>query len=263
MIQRHFLAILLLTALFYACTSSSGNNRTKNNSVQFNTIASRIEVPKGYVRTSAKSGTFAYYLRYLKLKPVEAKVYYYNGLPKINQHIHVAVIDLDVGSRDLQQCADAIMRLRGEYLFHEKRFGDIAFNFVSDGKPRYFLEYSSGDTTYSKFRKYMDYVFSYANTRSLYEQLKEVEIIDSMKIGDVFIQKRNPYGHAVIVVDIAVNQNTGEKIYLLAQSYMPAQSIHVLKNPNNTALTPWYEINHDSGIITPEWTFTNQDLRRF
>jgi hypothetical protein len=36
----------------------------------------------------------------------------YNGAPKFRQDVHAAVIDIDVGTRDLQQCADATMRLR-------------------------------------------------------------------------------------------------------------------------------------------------------
>jgi hypothetical protein len=78
----------------------------------------------------------------------------------------------------------------------------------------------------------------------------------------VFIQKKNPYGHAVIVVDMAEN-NEGSKIYLLAQSYMPAQSIHILKNMGDSGLSPWYKISADNEIITPEWTFLKGDLRRF
>ncbi len=79
-----------------------------------------------------------------------------------------------------------------------------------------------------------------------------------MEIGDVFIQGGSP-GHAVIVVDLVVNSTTGEKRFLLAQSYMPAQDIHVLKNPNST--DSWYSMSEV--IETPEWTFRSSDLKRF
>ena len=78
----------------------------------------------------------------------------------------------------------------------------------------------------------MDYIFAYANTASLREELKTVKI-DSMQIGDVFIQKGRPFGHAVIVVDMAKNDSTAQKLYMLAQSYMPAQETQILINPNN------------------------------
>ena len=60
-----------------------------------------------------------------------------------------------------------------------------------------------------------------------------------MRIGDVFIIGGSP-GHAVIVVDMAVNPETHEKVFLLAQSYMPAQQIQLLKNNNDPDLSPWY-----------------------
>jgi hypothetical protein len=86
--------------------------------------------------------------------------------------------------------------------------------------------------------------------------------IQKMEIGHVFIQKGVPFGHAVVVVDMAENPTTGQKVYLLAQSYMPAQEIQVLVNPNNATLSPWYELKNES-LQTPEWDFKPTDLRRF
>ena len=74
-----------------------------------------------------------------------------------------------------------------------------------------------------------------------------------MQPGDVFIKGGSP-GHAVIVVDMAVN-SSGKKIFLLAQSYMPAQDIHILNNPMSPEFSPWYELNDNSLIYTPEWVF--------
>jgi hypothetical protein len=108
----------------------------------------------------------------------------------------------------------------------------------------------------------MDYVFSYANTRSLNQELSPVTNILEMQIGDVFIQTGNPYGHAVIVVDMAENPETNEKVFMLAQSYMPAQDIQILVNRNHTGISPWYELGEDQ-IDTPEWTFYSGDLKRF
>ncbi|MEA3450960.1 MAG: DUF4846 domain-containing protein, partial [Bacteroidota bacterium] len=72
-----------------------------------------------------------------------------------------------------------------------------------------------------------------------------------------------PYGHSVMVVDMAENIKTGEKIFLIVQSFMPAQSIHILKNFNNSSLNPWYSLNFGEKLYTPEWTFTKDDLLRF
>jgi hypothetical protein len=108
----------------------------------------------------------------------------------------------------------------------------------------------------------MNYVFSYANTGSLKNELKKVNNVSDITAGDVFIHKGRPYGHAVTVVDVAQDKN-GNKIFMIAQSYMPAQEIHVLKNPENNSISPWYSVDFGEELQTPEWTFTKGDLFRF
>jgi len=84
-----------------------------------------------------------------------------------------------------------------------------------------------------------------------------------MQIGDVFIRGGSP-GHAVIVVDMAVNPKTNKKVFMIAQSYMPAQDIHILINTNKPAISPWNDlVETASEIETPEWTFEGNQLKRF
>jgi hypothetical protein len=96
----------------------------------------------------------------------------------------------------------------------------------------------------------------------LEKELLPVEKFDDIRIGDILIRGGNP-GHAVIVFDIAINKKTGEKAYLLGQSYMPAQEIHILKNFNSSNNSPWYLSRTEGNIKTPEWTFFKGDLKRF
>ncbi len=223
------------------------------------TLAQRIAPPTGFERVPAPDGTFSGWLRGLPLKPAGSPVLTYTGKPKWRQDAHVAVIDIDVGKRDLQQCADAIMRLRGEWLFGAGRKTSIAFN-DTDGKRRAFSRQSKQD--YPAFRKYMDLVFAYAGTYSLERELKPVDIGD-MEIGDVFIKGGFP-GHAVLVADMAVDKASGEKRFLLIQSYMPAQEMHVLKSPKSADGSAWYSAN-DIGdqLVTPEWVFARTALKRW
>ncbi len=217
-------------------------------------LLGEIPPPKGFSRTTEASNSFGSYLRQLPLKQGANKVYLYNGQEKSNQTAHWAIVDMDTGDKDLQQCADVTMRLWGEYLYNQKRYGDIKFNFVSDSKPRYFKDYAKGDYSYPIFRKYMDWIFNSANTASLYHELKTVELND-LQIGDVFVFKGVPVGHAVIVVDIAEKPETGEKVFMLVQGWMPAQDMHILKNPNDGSLSPWYRTDFGDALITPEFTF--------
>jgi hypothetical protein len=82
-----------------------------------------------------------------------------------------------------------------------------------------------------------------------------------MTIGDVFIEAGSP-GHAEIIVDMAENEN-GEKIFLLAQSYMPAQQTQILLNPNDEKISPWYSLEGYDKLVTPQWTFELNQLKRF
>ena len=221
----------------------------------------KIPCPNGYVRVAVNTNSFGYYLRNSPLKTENNIVYLYNGNEKYNQDAHFAIVKMDVGTQDLQQCADAVMRLRGEYLFEHNRFSDIHFNFLSDGKPHYYTDYVGNDRTHDKFSTYMNHIFSYANTGSLKKELKTVTIED-MQIGDIFIQSGNPYGHAITVMDIAKNDKD-QKIFMISQSYMPAQEIHILINQIDQDLSPWYPLDFGESLFTPEWTFNAKDLKRF
>ncbi len=223
------------------------------------TIKSRFLLPGGFERPAYTEREFGTFLENLPLYPAEREVHYFNGKIKARNDIYNSVVKLDIGTRDLHQCADAVMRLRADYLYRQKRYRDIKFNFLSDGKPRAYASYVKGDYSYTKYWKYMEYVFTYANTASLHDQLPTVKSTEAVKIGDTFIQKGSPIGHAVMVVDLAKNK-AGKTIVLLAQSYMPAQEIQILNNWNDPALSPWYDIDHDI-IRTPEWTFYPKNLK--
>jgi hypothetical protein len=222
------------------------------------TLAQRIPPPPDFERVGVPSDSWAAWLRGLPLKPANAPVLLYNGAAKWRQDVHAAVIDIDVGKRDLQQCADAIMRLRGEWMFATGRKQKIGFNYT-DGKRRRFTTRRKHD--YASFKKYMTLVFAYAGTYSLERELKKVPSHD-MQIGDVFIKGGFP-GHAVLVADMVANPQTGEKRFLLIQSFMPAQEMHVLKNPASPDASPWYTANLADTLVTPEWTFPEGALHRW
>jgi hypothetical protein len=63
---------------------------------------------------------------------------------------------------------------------------------------------------------------------------------------------------------MAVNPKTNKKVFMIAQSYMPAQDIHILINANKLSVSPWYELDETATEIeTPEWTFDKNQLKRF
>jgi Domain of unknown function (4846) len=244
-----------------------------------NCLIRRIDVPAGYERTKNSENSFAQWLRHLPLRDGNPAVYLFNGKKKRNQAAHCSVLDIDIGTRDLQQCADYVIRMRAEYLYSLSKFDDIHFNFTSgdnaeftkwlegyrarvNGNDVLWHKSASPDSSYRSFQKYLDIIYAYAGSYSLRKELKQVENVSDMQISDVFIEGGFP-GHALIVVDMAVNKTTGKKLFLLAQGYSPAQDFHVLNNPNDSGLSPWYDLEFGDTLYTPEWTFKKSDLMRF
>lgn len=239
----------------------------------------KIPVPTGYKRIKYNPNTFQNWLQNLPLKRDEVNVKLFDGRLKSNQNIHFNIVDIDIGRKDLQQCADAVIRLYSEFLYSQNEYGLIAFNFTNGDRCQYDLwiegyrpkiendslkwqKLGVYDNSYKNFRKYLDVVFIYAGSYSLSRELISVNDLCEIEVGDIFIQGGFP-GHAVIIVDMAVNPHTQKKVFMIAQSYMPAQDIHILKNLENETLSPWYEIKTTDKLYTPEWTFHWTDLKRF
>ena len=161
--------ILFLTNCTAQPTDSS--NTEIESVVEINTVG-QIPPPSGFYRLPLDSLHVGSFLRNLSLKE-DNQVYLYDGSLKYNQSAQYAIIDIDVGNRDLQQCADATMRLRAEHLFQTGQFDKIQFHFTS-GHLAQWLKYAEGyrakisgssvtwvklankDTSHANFRKYMN-----------------------------------------------------------------------------------------------------------
>lgn len=225
-----------------------------------NVIKTRFNTPIGFDRLNNPENSWGYHLQNLPLKPHGSPVKLYNGSYKGNSSAFIGVVDLPIGNKDLHQCADAIIRLRADYLFSQKKYNEIEFQFVNGDKQNYGTYLKGADPNEINYWSYLEYIFSYANTYSLNKQLKNKEI-KNLEIGDVFIKGGFP-GHAIIVVDKCINKKTGDIKYMLAQSYMPAQEIQILINPMNSQ-SPWYDLNTELVIYTPEWKFTIDQFKTF
>jgi hypothetical protein len=238
-------------------------------SVPIDNVNTRFAAPNGFNIVSKTSNTFSAWLGNLPLKPAGTHTKTYRGDIARTDAYTAAVIDMSVGKQDLQQCADAVMRLRAEYLYQQKTFNAISFNFVNGFKCDY-AHYANGyryinnkwvmrwhrDYSYPTFLQYMNLVFSYAGTLSLEKELIKVNNADDLKAGDVFIHGGSP-GHCFIIIDVIENINHGKK-FLLAQSFMPAQDIQILQQNNS----PWFNLSQSANI--PYGDLINlKYLRRF
>ncbi|QJX48301.1 DUF4846 domain-containing protein [Hymenobacter taeanensis] len=241
-------------------------------------LVARFPAPAGYERVQVAPGSFGGWLRHLPLLPAGTPVHLYTGQLKHRQDVHAAVLNLDTGTRDLQQCADAVIRLRGEYQFSQD--ADQVHFHLTSGHDIRFQDWYSGRTfrvvgddvepatkpmeapTHPVFRRYLDQIFTYAGTLSLSRELMAVPLSQVLP-GDVLIRGGSP-GHAVLVLDVAVQAGTGRRKALLAQSYMPAQQVHVLKAGPQASSGAWFSLDPSrEQVFTPEWTFRRDELKRF
>ena len=148
--------------------------------------------------------SWQYFLQHLPV--TDGPILDYTGHRVAFQEKHTGIVNYDVGTRDLQQCADALIRLRAEYLYSRQRYNEIGFHFVN-GKFYTWNAYCKGIKiisngrdittgqasayTHESLRKYLDIVYEYASTISL---AKELKAADNLAVGTVIIHPGSP-GH--------------------------------------------------------------------
>jgi hypothetical protein len=109
--------------------------------------------------------------------------------------------------------------------------------------------------------QWLDFVFTYAGSYSLQKQLRPIRNGSIILPGDVIVEGGFP-GHAMMVMDIVSNEK-GEQQMMLAQSYMPAHEMHIVRNPHAAQISPWYSITHASPLETPDWRFQKLQFYRW
>ncbi|MEM6516504.1 MAG: DUF4846 domain-containing protein, partial [Bacteroidota bacterium] len=242
------------------------------------TIASRVNLPEGYKRGAYSDGSFQQYLRNYKLKPYGSKIINYDDSEYFWQGGHIGILDIDVPKNGLQQCADALIRIRSEYLWENDRKDEIGFNFTSghycswskyaegyrpkiNGNKVSFHKTANENHEKDNFYKYLNLIYMYSGTLSMFHELNPIDDVNDLKIGDMLIKGGSP-GHIVMICDEAKNEN-GDKIYLLFQGNTPAQSVHLVKNLKDDSISPWYHLKKDAVIPVSNYTFFDSKFVRF
>lgn len=242
------IAIVGIVYLMYISNNSNPENYKK---------ISDIPTPSGYVRVPTEKGSFGNYLRNLPLKPKDSKIKLYKGEEAQLQFLGYAVVDMPLFSND-EQCADVCMRLWAEYLYSKGLYNKISFTNVNGKKMAY-----QGGNSRDAFKKYMRNVFAYCNTNSLHRYIKKKSLAN-LEVGDIFVYPWTGYGygHAVMVADIAKNED-GEMAVLCVEGNTPARDIHVIRNPFPFR-DAWSFINkEDSDIYINCFHFSNNNIREF
>ncbi len=238
-------------------------------------LETTLAPPPGYTRVAVEPGSFGAWLRGLPLRPAGTPVRDFRGgqiLAGDDPRL-AAVAELDVGTANLQQCADSIIRLHAEWLWAQGQKNRIAYRFTSgdlaswsryatgerakiSGSKVKWVQSGAADSSRASFRTYLDLVFTYAGTLSLQVE-KQRPSRESVRPGDFFVLGGSP-GHAVLVLDVAENA-AGERVALLGQGFIPAQDFQIL-SPGQDG--PWFSLQA-SEVTTPFWKpFPWSSLRR-
>ncbi len=218
-----------------------------------------IPTPWGYERISGDDAAYSQFLRSLPLKERGARVQLFTGGDARFQSLNYAVVDLPILS-NAEQCADVCMRLRAEYLYQTGQYGRIRFQDVNGRTLRY-----GGGSSRKALERYLKNLYGVASTFSLSREMATRPLAD-MQPGDVFVYPARPgrkYGHAVMVVDVAVNKR-GKKVFLLAEGNTPAREIHVMRNFENPIRSPWFTLDEDAEhLLLSPFHYSASDLKHF
>jgi hypothetical protein len=239
------------------------------------TVSTRFPAPAGFARVDVDAASFGAFLRRLPLLPPGSPVRAYDGRVLVAPWAE-AVVDLDVGRRDLQQCADSALRLYAEFRRAAGRVDDLSFHATS-GDPLPWRRYAHHERPFvdgnhvrwraarpdaagaapsssssPAFRAWLDVVFTWAGSQSL--RLDTQAVRGATAPGDLFVLPGSP-GHVLVVVDVARDGAGGERL-LLGEGYMPAQSFHLLG---------WVAPAGDGAVVVASWPapFPSTSRRRF
>ncbi len=230
------------------------------------TVVERFSAPVGTTRVDVGGGSFGAWLRALPLLPAGTPVTAFDGRV-IEAPWARAVVDIDVGTTDLQQCADSAIRLYAEHRRARHDVDGLSFHATSgDALP--WKRFAAGERPHAvknriqwqqkaapssspaTFRAWLDTVFLWAGSRSLALDTIAVDVVEP---GDLLVVGGSP-GHVLVVLDVA--NGAGGPQWLIGQGYMPAQSFQVLG---------WFAVDDDGSLSVPSWPqpFSKEGRRRF
>ena len=260
-VKRMLIVLFLIVILLIGYGAWILLGSKTSNPYNYETIGD-IPAPWGYERINGDDAAYSEFLRSLPLRGRGSDVMLYSGGKSRFQSLNYAVVDMPLLS-NAEQCADVCIRLRAEYLFNSRQYGSIHFKDVNGHDMRY-----SGGASRKAFNNYLRKVYGMASTYSLSREMRQRSLSD-MQPGDVFVYAavdrpgNHKYGHAVMVVDVAVSKS-GKKAFLLAEGNTPARDIHVMRNFENPFRSPWFFLDEDADILLLSiFPYKSNELRHF
>jgi hypothetical protein len=268
MILRKFFYLLFFILFGFLFSQKSSTN----------TILSTFNPPNGYKKLNIVKNGFSDWIRNLPLKPSKSDVLDFRGkiFKSKNDTTVAAVIDWSIRGKRLEQCMDLLVRFYAEYLWENKEHRKLALplpgkqllkwsEWEKGFRPKFsginfdLIKSEKYNPTKSNFNIYLNLIFAESHTQQFYYAYPAIKR-QEVQIGD-FIVKRGVKGHAVMIVDLAQNEN-GELIALIGQGDTPACEFYLLNYKKNQ---PWFPLDFSKEVIPLpiKKKMTWDGLRRF
>lgn len=239
------------------------------------TVLERFGVPEGFKRVSTTQGSFGEFLRQYALKPYGTIPLFQDGTENTSVPT-VGVLDQALISKN-QQSPDAIMWLYAEYMFEKGAYDQISFDLYTT--PILHCDYATWLTgqriseeegnlkwdmsedgqreepSLESLKDYMRKVMFHANSSSLKNQLSSTTT-ETLAVGDIFID-----GHAIIVMDVCVNEATGEIRFICAEGNSKASQMYILQDPETKSV--WMTLEGNGSFVKGEKVYSAESVRRF
>lgn len=266
--MRNLISLLLFFSLTFLYSQQDlFLSPQKYNRAHYKTIREVFTPPSGFKRIHLEESSFGHYLRNLPVVDSVVVLTFKGATFKVANDTTVAgVIPVAIEGKSLWHCMDILQVLHMDYLESNNRKQEISYP-LPEGTSLSWLEWQNGvrpvfkglkfvkesrhpklvsvykivqDSSVKNFRRYCNTIFEFSGTQTFWHNSPHIKLAE-IQPGD-FIVKKGDKGHAVLIVDLAINEK-GEKVALIGQGDTPACQFYLLMKEHN----PWFKIDENVG----------------
>ena len=228
-------------------------------------LADRFPPPQGSQRIAPAEGSFGDWLEKIPIDTNKKILHYYTGDEALQQNGHAAIVDIPV-KNNVQDSRKIIMRIRAEYLYQQGRYDEIEFR-NKEGRiinPRiwYAQKYPGTEFNfpYREFNRFIKESLPGADWSEYMNNLERIAPSEA-EAGDIVYQKSGG-SHAMMIAGAAENPSR-ERMLLFIEGATPPAEVHVVANPADPSISPWYRMEESRPVRTPYWVFNDRNFYRF
>jgi hypothetical protein len=258
--QAWLRAAVILLSIFSAISEASSQSAYEGliqSASGTETIEKRFAPPAWYARDSVDEGSYVAWLRGLPLLPKNVPATDWQSRQVFAPAEVGGVLDWRLLGAE-EQCADIALRLLAEHARAQNSLSDVWFRSLSGQEIRWsqwlkgiygtnrdvssitFREGGVKSGTPEEFDRYLSFVMTYTNTKSMARDWPKIQEAD-LRIGDVIIQPHctgQGMGHLSVVVDASQNE-AGVRRYIFVDGFTPARLPVVRQQTTGDQASVW------------------------